>query len=543
MKLLQNNISIYFFLYIVYTIDITCKIIQSGLIVFFAVRDGKNFCFESTIKSLAFLFALRFFIYLSDTEYNSHIERTRVTMTAKNELLNGKKHIHFIGIGGAGMLPIAQILHTDGFYLTGSDNNPSDNLELVKSLGIPVMMGQCAENIKGADLIVYTAAIMSDNEELIAAKASGVTVVERSVLLGEITRRYDDVICVCGTHGKTTVTAMLTQILLEAGKDPTAVIGGRLPAINGNGISGKSDLMVCEACEYVDTFLKLSPSTAVVLNIDEDHMEYFKTIDNLVASFTRFCSMAKKSLIVNGDDAEALRAVEAADTSGKSVTTFGFSEKNDFFPREITHLQGVHTSLELWSKSSGKLGVLDLYVPGRHNVLNCIAAAVAAMEEGVSFEQVKTGLSNFKGAGRRFEVLGIENGITVADDYAHHPAELEATLKAAKELNFSRIIAVHQPFTYSRTKLHLDAFARVLSIADEVVLTEIMGSREKNTIGIYSSDLAAKIKGAYWFGDFESVAEKAVELAKPGDLIITMSCGDVYKVAKLILKKLKADKA
>lgn len=460
-------------------------------------------------------------------------------MDSYGGFLDGKKHIHLIGIGGAGMLPIAQILHADGFYLTGSDNNPSDNLKLISSLGIPVMMGQRASNIEGADLIVYTAAIMSDNEELIAAHKSGVPVIERSVILGEITRRYSDVICVCGTHGKTTVSAMLTQILLEAGKDPTAVIGGKLPAIGGNGRRGKSDLMVCEACEYVDTFLKLSPTTAILLNIDEDHMEYFKTLDNLIASFTRFCNMATKRIILNGDDKNAIRALENADTTQKEVITIGFSEENDFFPADIRHHQGVHSSFELISKKSGKLALINMYVPGRHNVLNAIAAIASALQEGVTIEEAALGLSSFKGAGRRFEVVGIENGVTVVDDYAHHPAELEATLRAAKELNFTRVIAVHQPFTYSRTKLHLEAFARVLSMADEVVLTEIMGSREKNTIGIYSADLAARIKSAYWFADYDEVAQKAVELAQPGDLIITMSCGDIYKVAKKIVEGLR----
>lgn len=451
-----------------------------------------------------------------------------------HNLLENKKHIHFIGIGGSGMFPLAQILHSEGFYLTGSDSNPSDTLELVKSLGIPVMMGQKKENIAGADLIVHTAAIMSDNEELIAAKASGVMVIERSVLLGLITARYNNAICVSGTHGKTTATSMLTQILLNAGCDPSAVIGGKLPAIGGNGRAGKTDLMVVEACEFVDTFLKLTPNVAVVLNIDQDHMDYFKTMDNLILSFHKFCAMAKSGIIANGDDANVQKALEGIN---KSITYVGFSEENDYFPVNIQIEHGkIHTSFELMHRESC-LGRFDLYVPGRHNVFNAAVAVAAALNVGVPVEQARAGLAAFKGAGRRFELLAVKNGITIVDDYAHHPAELKVTLEAAKDLGFKRVIAVHQPFTYSRTKLHLDYFAEVLSLADHVVLSEIMGSREKNTYNIYAKDLAEKIDGCVWFNTFEEIADYVADYAQEGDLVITLGCGDIYKAAKLIIAK------
>lgn len=455
-----------------------------------------------------------------------------------NDILTDKKHIHFIGIGGSGMFPLAQILHSEGYYLTGSDNNPSDTLELVKKLGIPVMMGQRKENIEGADLIVHTAAIMADNEELIAAKASGAPVVERSVLLGLITSRYQNAICVCGTHGKTTATSMVTQILFDAGLDPSAVIGGKLPAIGGNGRAGKSELMVCESCEFVDTFLKLSPDTAVVLNIDEDHMDYFKTMDNLIASFRKFCSMATKLLIVNGDDPEVLRAIDGLE---KPIIKIGFNESNEYYSQNIVYHQGeIHTTFDLMHMGEC-IAKIDLYVPGRHNVFNAVAAAVAAISAGATVEQVKVGLAGFRGAGRRFELLAVEKGITIVDDYAHHPAEVEVTLEAAKAMGFKRVIAVHQPFTYSRTKLHLDYFARVLSIADHVVLSEIMGSREKNTYNIYAKDLADKIDGAVWFDTFDEIADYVVDYAKDGDLVITLGCGDVYKAAKMIIYKLRGE--
>ena len=452
-----------------------------------------------------------------------------------DDLLTGKKHIHFIGIGGSGMFPIAQILHSQGFYLTGSDNNPSDTLELVKSLGIPVTMGQSADNIKGADLIVYTAAIMSDNPELISAKASGVDTIERSVMLGILTRRYPNAICVCGTHGKTTTSSMITEILLDAGFDPTAVIGGKLPKIGGNGRVGTSDIMVCEACEFVDTFLKLTPDIAVVLNIDCDHMDYFKTMDNLIASFNKFCKMTTKTIIANGDDTNVLKAIDGIE---KPVITFGYTNANDYYPKNIQVYEGIHTGFDLYHKDE-LLGRLNIYVPGMHNVLNAVAAAVAAIYSGASFEQVKQGFENFHGAGRRFEVLETINGITVADDYAHHPAEIEVTLSAAKAMHFKRVIAVHQPFTYSRTKMLLDDFARVLKIADIVVLSQIMGSREKNTYNIYSKDLAEKIENSKCFDTFDEIAEYVSSIAQEGDLILTMGCGDIYKAAKKIISKLE----
>lgn len=452
--------------------------------------------------------------------------------------LEGKKHIHFIGIGGSGMFPIVQILHDEGYYITGSDNNETDTLELVRKLDIPVTLGQRAENIQGADLIVHTAAIMSDNEELIAAKNSGTEVVERSVILGYITKRYNNTICVSGTHGKTTTTSMLTQILYDAGLDPTAVIGGKLPAIGGNGRAGKSDLMVCEACEFVDTFLKLSPDTSIILNIDEDHMDYFKTMDNLVASFKKFCGLTTKLIIANGDDPEVLLAIEDEKAlKHKKIITFGFTENNDYYPRNIVFHKGIHTSFELM-QGKESLGELSIYVPGRHNVLNAVAASVGALSACASMAQIRKGLEGFKGAGRRFEVLGVKHGITVADDYAHHPKEVKVTLEAAKSMNFKRVIAVHQPFTYSRTKQHLDYFAEVLKIADIVVLSEIMGSREKNIQNIFAKDLSDKIPGCVWFETFEQITDHVCSIARDGDLIITLGCGDVYKAAKMILARL-----
>ncbi|MEG2429613.1 MAG: Mur ligase family protein, partial [Oscillospiraceae bacterium] len=333
-------------------------------------------------------------------------------------------------------------------------------------------------------------AIMDDNEELVAAKNSGIAVIERSILLGIITARYKNTICVSGTHGKTTTSSMLTQILLDTGCDPTAVIGGKLPAIGGNGRAGKSETMVCEACEFVNTFLQLSPDVSIILNIDEDHMDFFKTMDRLIASFHKFCTLTSKTIIANGDDPQVYVALQNID---KEIITFGYANDNDYYPMNIVFHKGeIHTSYDLM-KGTQLLGQIDIFVPGKHNVLNSIAAVVAALNSGVAFDKVKNAIANFKGAGRRFELLGKINGITVVDDYAHHPTEMKVTLEAAKNMNFNRVIAVHQPFTYSRTKMHLDYFAEVLKIADKTVLSEIMGSREKNIYNIYSKDLCDKI--------------------------------------------------
>ena len=457
-------------------------------------------------------------------------------MVDKN-ILQNKKHIHFIGIGGSGMFPLAQILHAKGYYLTGSDNNETETLDKVREMGIPVFMGQRAENIEGADLIVHTAAIMSDNPELIAAKASSAPVLERSELLGLVTTWYDNAICVSGTHGKTTTSSMITQIMVSEGEDISAVIGGKLDCIGGgSGIAGSSDKMVCEACEFVDTFLKLSPDVSVVLNIDADHLDYFKTVENIIKSFNKFCKKTSKCVIINGDDSNSMKAIQ--DITGKDIITFGFTDKNDYYP-VIKEIKGIVTKFQVFNKDNC-LGNFEIHVPGKHNVLNATAAIATCLYSGISIEGIKKGLSEFRGAKRRFEKIDEVKGITVVDDYAHHPAEIKATLKAAKSLDFKRVWAVHQPFTYSRTAMLLDDFADVLSIADKVVLTEIMGSREKNTYNIYSKDLADKIDGCTWFDTFDKVADYVCENAQSGDLVITLGCGDVYKVAKLIVKKLKS---
>ncbi len=448
------------------------------------------------------------------------------------------KRIHFIGIGGSGMCPLAEILHQKGYILSGSDNNETDTLSRIKSLGIPVTMGQKAENIEGAEMIIYTAALLPDNPELVAAKESGIPTYERSKLLGAITRIYPNSICISGTHGKTTACSMLTQILIEAEFDPTAVIGGKLPLTGTNGMVGESEHMVCEACEFVDTFLDLSPDIAVVLNVDEDHLDYFKTFDNLKKSFTKFVSMATKMIIYNGDDCNTVETVfPAIKSSGKKSVSFGLNEENNYRAVNI-EMKNEYGSFDL-VRDGKNLGRISLSVPGKHNVFNALAVIASAMESGVTFEQCVKGIADFSGAGRRFEKLAEIDGITIVDDYAHHPKELEVTLNAAMNMGYNKVFAVFQPFTYSRTSILFDEFVRVLKIPDQCIMTEIMGSREVNTYGIYTSQLAEKIPGSVWFNTFEEVAQYAVDHAESGDLIITLGCGDIYKAAKIMIKKLE----
>lgn len=448
------------------------------------------------------------------------------------------KRIHFIGIGGSGMCPLAEILHKEGYILSGSDNNETDTLARIRSLGIPVAMGQRAENIEGAEMIIYTAALLPDNPELVAAKNSGIPTYERSKLLGAITRIYPNSICISGTHGKTTACSMLTQVLIEADFDPTAVIGGKLPLTGSNGLVGHSEHMVCEACEFVDTFLDLSPDIAVILNVDEDHLDYFKTFENLKKSFTKFASMATKTIIFNGDDINTKETVEpAVEKCNKPVITFGMNDGNIYQAVNV-ELKNEFASFDL-IRHGENLGNVTLGIPGKHHVYNALAVIASAMESGVSFEQCVRGINAFHGAGRRFEILAEISGITIADDYAHHPKELEVTLETAMKMGYKKVWAVFQPFTYSRTAILFDEFVRVLQIPDKCIMTEIMGSREVNTYNIYTSQLAEKIPGSVWFNTFEEVAQYAVDNAQSGDLIITLGCGDIYKAAKIMINKLK----
>lgn len=460
-----------------------------------------------------------------------------VIKSVNDALLKKCKSIHFIGIGGSGMLPIVQILHSMGYKITGSDNNPGDNIDLEKSMGIDIFMGHDAKNIRDADLIIFSAAIMEDNPELIAAFESNIPCVERSGMLGYLSGKYNNAVCISGTHGKTTTSGMLTQILLDSGFDPSVILGGRLPAMGGNGRKGDSDIIVIEACEYKDTFLKLKPDISVILNIDEDHMEYFKTLHNLKNSFEIFASITSKAIIANGDDSNTMDCLDGVKDK-KPVLTFGFNKTNNYYADDIT-IKSEHediTSRFTVYKNKEKFVDILLNVPGQHNIANALAAIASADLLGVSPNQIASGLSNFRGTGRRFQIMGHVNGATVADDYAHHPTELKAILSSAVKMGYNKVWAIFQPFTFSRTARHLDEFADVLQIADKVVLTQIMGSREKNTYNIYSEDLRKKIPNSVVFDTFEDLACHVKDNVEQDDLVITLGCGDVYKIAKILVK-------
>jgi UDP-N-acetylmuramate--alanine ligase len=446
-------------------------------------------------------------------------------------MLENVRKIHFVGIGGAGMCALAEIFYHNGYVISGSDNNETDTLERLRNLGIPVILGHFADNVKGVDLVIHTAAVHSENPELIEAKRQGIPVIERGEMLGILSEKFSKCIGVSGTHGKTTTSSMITQILICAGLDPTAVIGGKLPLIGGNSIAGRSDIIVCEACEFVNSYHHIKPYIAIILNIDDDHLDFFGSIENIIASFRVFANKASDIIVYNRDDQNTKKAVEGLN---KKMISFGFNDSNDYYASNIKK-QSDYFVFDVMKKNE-KIITLTLKVPGKHNILNALAAFVAASLVGATPSDIAGGLNDFYGAGRRFEILGKVKGFTVADDYAHHPAEIAVTLEAAKGMEYNKIWAVFQPFTFSRTATHLDEFARVLSTADRVVLSEIMGSREINTYNIYSKDLAQKIEGCKVFATFEEIADYILENAKEGDLVLTMGCGDIYKAAKLILK-------
>ncbi|MCL2023967.1 MAG: UDP-N-acetylmuramate--L-alanine ligase [Oscillospiraceae bacterium] len=450
-------------------------------------------------------------------------------MEALKKIIAAPCAVHFIGIGGSGMLPLAQILLERGFSVTGSDSAESETLERVLALGIPVAMPQVAENIPDCQLIVHTAALLPDNPELIAARNSGIPVYERAKLLGALSHGYANTIGVSGTHGKTTVTAMIAHILIKCAREISGIIGGKLPLTGTNGLySPRAATCVVEACEFADTFLHISPATAVILNIDADHMEYFKTMENLRLSFTRFADMAR-TVIYNADDENTRLAISAL--SDKKFVPVGLGEGNFAGAKDIT-LERQLPRFTLITQD-GEYPV-KMKTPGIHNVHNALAALAACNLDGISWEDAVVALESFGGAGRRFEIMSSVNDVTIVDDYAHHPKELEATLNAALGMGYRKVWAVFQPFTFSRTATLLDDFARVLQLADHCVLTAIKGSREVNTYGIHVSHLAEKIPGSVWFEEFRETAEYLAKRVRGGDLVITLGCGDPYKVGRIL---------
>ena len=403
------------------------------------------------------------------------------------------RRVHLSGIGGVSMSPLAEVLHSMGMLVQGSDMSESESVQHLRALGIPVTVGHCAGAIEGAEFIIRTAAIRDDNPEIAAAREQGVPVFERAEAWGAMMQQYENAVCIAGTHGKTTTTSMTTHIFMAAGADPTVMIGGTLPMLHSGYRVGRGDTIILESCEYCNSFLHFFPTVAVVLNVEADHLDFFKDLDDIKQSFRRFAQLTPQDghIVANADDAGAMDALK-----GLPLFTFGCCEGADCQARNLTW---QHGRPDFDVVAGGKVYThLSLRVAGLHNVYNALAAASAAYVLGIPGKAVRQGLEGFFGAGRRFELKGQYNGARIYDDYAHHPAELHALLDMAKSLGYNRVICAFQPHTYTRTKALFDDFVQELQIADVVVLTDIYAAREQNTIGISSRDLADRIPNAYY---------------------------------------------
>ncbi len=441
------------------------------------------------------------------------------------------RRVHLSGIGGVSMCPLAEVLHGMGLVVQGSDMRDSPIVEHLRSLGISVAVGHTAQDIEGAEFLIRTAAIHDDNPEIAAAHQKGIPVFERAEAWGAIMQRYENAICIAGTHGKTTTTAMTTHIFMAAQADPTVMIGGTLPMLHSGYRVGKGDTIILESCEYCNSFLYFFPTVAVVLNIDADHLDFFKDLDDIKHSFRRFAQLvpADGKIVANADDANTMDALK-----GLPLFTFGLDHPADCRGENLTWNHGL-PSFDI--VIDGKLYTsLSLHTAGRHNVLNALAAAAAAYVLGIPGEAVKAGLEAFSGAGRRFEYKGEYNGAKIYDDYAHHPGELHALLTAARSMGYQRVICAFQPHTYSRTKALFDDFVRELRTVDQVVLAEIFAARETNTIGISSADLAAEIPGSIFCPTLQDVTAQLKKLAQPGDLILTVGAGDIYTAGEALIQ-------
>lgn len=447
-------------------------------------------------------------------------------------------HVHFIGIGGISMSGLAEILLKEHFTISGSDAKESELTDHLVKLGASVFYGQSADNIKpGIDLVVYTAAIKEDNPEFAAAKNAGMPMLSRAELLGQIMDNYKQSVAVSGTHGKTTTTSMISQILLCANADPTLSVGGILDAIGGNIRVGCSDIFVTEACEYTNSFLNFRPKYSIILDIEAEHLDFFKDIQDIRNSFHKFASNTRNdgAIIING---QIERYEEITKGLSPKVITFGLDSAFDYSATDISYNEKACASYTL-IKNGSPLGEITLNVPGEHNVYNSLSAIATCMDLGIDFSSIKKGLSIFGGAKRRFEYKGNLNGITIIDDYAHHPTEIAATLHAAKNYPHGRMICVFQPHTYSRTKAFLKDFAKALSIADIVVLADIYAAREKNTLGISSTAILDELKTlgceAYYFPSFDEIENFLLKNCVNNDLLITMGAGDIYTIGEHLL--------
>ena len=442
-------------------------------------------------------------------------------------------HIHFIGIGGISMSGLAEILLQEDFTITGSDSRESSLTRRLEEQGARIYYGQRASNIEETtQLVVYTAAIHPDNPEYTCAADKKLPMLSRAELLGQIMKNYDTPIAVSGTHGKTTTTSMISHLLLEGELDPTISVGGILPAIHGNIRVGSSETFITEACEYTNSFLSFFPKISIILNIDADHLDFFKDIDDIRRSFRLFAEKLPEdgTLIINSD---IPNYTEITDGLPCGIITYGLEQQGDYTASEITFDEFAHPSFDCLYQGQ-KIGRFTLQVPGIHNVSNALSAIALGNKLGLTAETIKKGLLHFGGTDRRFQYKGKVGGVTVIDDYAHHPTEIRATLTTAKNYPHNTTWCVFQPHTYTRTKALMDEFAHALTLADKVILTDIYAARETDNLGISSKILRDKIADlgteVYYFPTFDEVENFLLENCTHGDLLITMGAGDVLGI-------------
>ena len=447
-------------------------------------------------------------------------------------------HIYFIGIGGISMSGLAEILLEEGFTVSGSDKSGSDLTETLISHGATVYYGQKTENLTSAiDLVVYTSAIHPDNPEYVAMKQLNLPSMSRAELLGQLMKNYKLPIAVSGTHGKTTTTSMISEVLMASGADPTLSIGGILKSIDCNVRIGKSDYFVTEACEYTNSFLSFFPKIGLILNIDADHLDFFKDINDIRNSFHRFARLLPKdgTLIINGD---IINIEEITSDLECKIVTYGSSPSCDYYPTGITYDEFARATFTM-HKASGAVETFTLGVAGEHNVYNALACLALTDLLGIDHTTAKRALFNFGGTERRFEYKGMLGGITIIDDYAHHPTEITATLRAAANYPHQTLWCVFQPHTYTRTKSLMKEFAAALRLADKVILADIYAARETDTLGISSQTLQQEILAlggtCYYFPSFDEIENFILENCMNDDLLITMGAGDIVKVGENLL--------
>lgn len=450
------------------------------------------------------------------------------------------KHIHLIGIGGISMSAIAEILLKHGHKVSGSDMNDSKILDRLRKHGAEIFIGHHKDNIQNPDLVVYTAAIKENNPERMAARELGIPQIDRAEMLGIIMKNYKKAIAVAGSHGKTTTTSLLSLIMEYSNLDPTILVGGELDEIGGNIKIGNSEHFITEACEYVESFLKFYPFIGIILNIDEDHLDYFKDLNHIKEAFKKFACLipAEGFLIANGDDKNVQDVISNINCN---VITYGIINDSNFIAKDIHFTEEGYPIFKV--EYDGKnIGTFGLNIPGKHNVYNALASIATAYILGVDPSDIEKHIKKFRGIHRRFDILGEVKGCKIVDDYAHHPAEIRATLEAAKNYPHHKVWCIFQPHTYTRTKALLDDFAHSFNDADHIIITDIYAAREIDTGEIHSKALWKKIKEANPHGDviymkdFEEIAQYIYNHMESNDLVLTMGAGDVYKIGEKILK-------